>query len=102
LCLKPWKGHNDFYSCNRYEKAQKKQEKKPVAEKKKKAKWQRLEEEREKQRQQLQRFMHYYERYASYDNATKLEKQIKEKALQRMAALTNDQSTKAEVQFVRS
>jgi len=28
LCLRPWKGHNDYYTCNRFEKTQKKKEKK--------------------------------------------------------------------------
>lgn len=98
LCTRPWKGHNDYYSCNRYEKAQKAKAEKRDS--KKKSKLQKLEEEREQQRQQLTRYLHYYERYLSHDAASKMEKQIKEKAYQKMAELESEHSTRTEVQFI--
>lgn len=95
LCSRPWKGHNDYYSCNRYEKAQKKDAK----DAKKKNKLAKLEEERELQRQQLTRYLHYYERYLSHDAASKMDKQIKDKAYQKMAELEGH-ATRTEVSFI--
>lgn len=97
LCSKPWKGHNDYYSCNRYEKAQAKEKK---GESKKKSKLQKLEEEREQQRQQLARYLHYYRRYLSHDAASKMEKTIKEKAYLKMSELESGLATRTEVQFI--
>jgi ariadne-1 len=98
LCSRPWKGHNDYYSCNRYDKAQKSKESKRDS--KKKSKIAKLEEERELQRQQLTRYLHYYERYLSHDAASKMESQIKDKAYQKMSELESGHSTRTEVQFI--
>lgn len=98
LCSRPWKGHNDYYSCNRYEKAQKSKEGKRDS--KKKSKIAKLEEEREAQRQQLTRYLHYYERYLSHDAASKMEQQIKDKAYQKMSELESGHATRTEVQFI--
>ena len=59
VCNRAWKGHNDFYSCNRFEKellAQKKGRRKSTRRKKE-------EDEKEKKRAALERYLHYYERY---------------------------------------
>lgn len=93
LCIKPWKGHTNFYTCNRYEKQKVKKEKK-------KTKIQRLEEEREKKRIALQRYLHYYERYLNHEKSSKLGKEIKESAYKKMQDLQSNSSTKAEVMFI--
>eukprot|EP01120_Amphizonella_sp_Union-15-10_P011882 TRINITY_DN5167_c0_g3_i3.p1 TRINITY_DN5167_c0_g3~~TRINITY_DN5167_c0_g3_i3.p1 ORF type:complete len:611 (+),score=128.13 TRINITY_DN5167_c0_g3_i3:43-1875(+) len=98
LCIRPWKGHNDYYSCNRFEKNQKKKEKKKK--KGKKLKLLKEEEERQKQKLQLERYLHYYERFVNHDNASKMEKQIREKAFARIKELTSGQSTLAEVKHI--
>jgi ariadne-1 len=98
LCNKPWKGHNDFYTCNRYAKTQKKLN--AANKKKKKSKIIKEEEEREQKRIALERYLHYFERFVNHDNASKLEKQTKEKAYKKMEALQSEESTRAEVQFI--
>jgi len=98
LCLHPWKGHNDYYTCNRFERKQKKIEKSKL--KGKKNKLQKEEEEREAKRQALERYLHYFERYLNHDTASKMEKQIKEKAYKKMEMLQSAESTRAEVQFI--
>mmetsp|Transcript_547 Transcript_547/g.654 ORF Transcript_547/g.654 Transcript_547/m.654 type:complete len:638 (+) Transcript_547:37-1950(+) len=98
LCNRPWKGHNDYYTCNRFEKAQKKLDKKKK--KGKKHKIQKEEEDREAQKEQLSRYLHYYERFLSHDHAAKNEKTIREAAQKKMLALTEEHSTLAEVQFI--
>eukprot|EP01121_Diplochlamys_sp_Union-15-3_P002140 TRINITY_DN1185_c0_g1_i2.p1 TRINITY_DN1185_c0_g1~~TRINITY_DN1185_c0_g1_i2.p1 ORF type:complete len:622 (+),score=122.87 TRINITY_DN1185_c0_g1_i2:56-1921(+) len=99
LCIKPWKGHNDYYTCNRYIKTQKKIEKKKKK-KGKKAKLEKEEEERQKHQKQLERYLHYFERYVNHDNASKMEKQIREKAYKKIQELTSGESTFAEVKFI--
>jgi len=115
LCMRNWKGHNDYYSCNRYEKAQKKGGASSTGSEggvegassssskrgsKKKSKLAKQEEEREAQRQQLTRYLHYYERFLSHDAASKMEKQIKEKAYQKMNELASAHATRTEVAFI--
>lgn len=92
LCIKPWRGHTNFYVCNRYEKQKERKEKK--------TKWQKLEEEREKKRQALKRYLHFYERYVNHEKSSKLGKVIRESAYQKMEDLQHDSSTRAEVQFI--
>jgi len=61
LCLKVWKGHTDYYNCNRYEKAIKKS-----STKNKKYKFQLLEEEQENTRKQLNRYLEHYNRFEEF------------------------------------
>lgn len=110
LCSRNWKGHNDYYSCNRYEKAQQKKnsseaggsDASPSSKRgsKKKSKIAKQEEEREAQRQQLTRYLHYYERFLSHDAASKMETQIKDKAYQKMNELASTHATRTEVAFI--
>jgi len=58
-----------------------------------------MEEERERQKQQLERYLHYYERYLHNGAAARMEQQIKEKAYQKIADLSQI-ATRAEVQFI--
>jgi hypothetical protein len=44
--------------------------------------------------------LHYFERYLNHDTASKMEKQIKEKAYKKMEMLQSAESTRAEVQFI--
>jgi hypothetical protein len=72
--MKIWKGHEDYYSCTRYEKQQRKKEKN----KRKKNKEQAAEVEREQKRIALERYIGYYDRYLEYDKALKSSDLMKE------------------------
>eukprot|EP01111_Echinosteliopsis_oligospora_P005800 TRINITY_DN1948_c0_g1_i1.p1 TRINITY_DN1948_c0_g1~~TRINITY_DN1948_c0_g1_i1.p1 ORF type:complete len:560 (+),score=110.51 TRINITY_DN1948_c0_g1_i1:175-1854(+) len=95
VCMKSWRGHNDFYSCNRFEKILKAELKA-----KKKSKRKKLEDEKDKKRQALERYLHYYSRFVNHDNSRKLEHDLRENALSKMQELQHAESTKAEVQFI--
>lgn len=99
LCTKIWKGHDDFYSCSRYEKASKKNTDKK-GKKGKKAKLQALEEEREQKRKALERYLNYYQKYLEYEAASKKAPELLERANQKMESLQSEQSTLAEVKFI--
>jgi len=90
LCLRDWKGHNDFYTCNRYQKNQKKAKKSKNKEKNKK----------ELHRVALERYLHYYSRYLNHDRSRAFEK-IREEAHKKMQYLQETEATSAEVKFIQ-
>jgi len=92
LCLRDWKGHNDFYTCNRYLKSQKKSEKK-------KSKKSKTRDQKELHRQALERYLHFYSRYLNHDKSRAFEK-IREDAHNKMRQLQETEATNAEVQFI--
>eukprot|EP01129_Flabellula_baltica_P016709 TRINITY_DN9043_c0_g1_i1.p1 TRINITY_DN9043_c0_g1~~TRINITY_DN9043_c0_g1_i1.p1 ORF type:complete len:719 (-),score=194.76 TRINITY_DN9043_c0_g1_i1:38-2149(-) len=94
LCLRIWKGHNDYYSCSRYEKAQ---EKVKTSKKNKKYLFQKLEEEQMNKRKQLERYLEHFTKYEEFSNlaSSDFADSIKEK----MNAMQSH-STLAEVQFL--
>jgi hypothetical protein len=94
--MKIWKGHDDYYSCTRYEKAQRKKEKN----KRKKNKEQAAEIEREQKRIALERYIGYYDRYLEYDKALKNSDAMKESTKKKMQLLQEEQTILAEVKFI--
>jgi len=98
MCTKIWKGHEDFYACTRYEKAQKKKEKKKG---KKLSKMQAIEAEREQKRLALERYMSFYDKFLEYDNLIK-SSNLREKAQTRTQILQeqNQQTILAELKFI--
>jgi len=96
MCVKVWKGHEDYYSCGRYEKAQKKKEKS----KRKKTKEQQVEVEREQKRVALERYIGYYDKYLEYDKALKNSEILKENVKKKIQALNEQQTILAEVKFL--
>eukprot|EP01125_Pyxidicula_operculata_P001097 TRINITY_DN109_c0_g1_i1.p1 TRINITY_DN109_c0_g1~~TRINITY_DN109_c0_g1_i1.p1 ORF type:complete len:655 (+),score=184.46 TRINITY_DN109_c0_g1_i1:54-2018(+) len=108
LCSKIWKGHTDFYSCQRYEKAQKKKEKKKLLgggggkKSKKQSKLEQEEEEREEKRIALQRYLDYYSKYLNHDTILKSANDCRQKAQAIMNQLQSEQSTLAEVKFIET
>jgi len=94
--VKPWKGHDDFYACARFEKMQKKKEKKG----KKKLKDQQVEQEKDKKRQALERYIGYYDKYLEYDNFLKNSDSLKEEMKKRMQTLQEEHTILAEVKFI--
>jgi ariadne-1 len=96
MCTKMWKGHEDFYACARYEKAQKKKERKKG---KKLTKIQAVEAEREAKRIALERYMTYYDKFLEYDNLIK-HSNLREKAQARTQSLASEQTILAELKFI--
>mmetsp|Transcript_36709 Transcript_36709/g.59313 ORF Transcript_36709/g.59313 Transcript_36709/m.59313 type:complete len:520 (-) Transcript_36709:770-2329(-) len=87
VCQGEWKSHNDYYSCNRYDKN--KTDPKETDKKKSKA--------------ALERYLHYYHRYVNHDKSLKLEGQLREKAEAKMSQLQNstDETTWIDVQYIQ-
>ncbi|GAM24555.1 hypothetical protein SAMD00019534_077300 [Acytostelium subglobosum LB1] len=103
VCMRSWKGHNDFYVCNRFEKEKEPKKflylfNKPTASSKKRENAEI--EEREKNKAELLRYLHYYERYVNNDSAKKLEKVMRDEARCKMEELEKLDSTWANVQFI--
>jgi len=96
VCMRAWKGHDDFYTCNRYEKEMAAAQKG----KKKKTKRKTWEDEKERKRAALERYLHYYERFVNHDNSRKLETEMKTKAKTKMQEFQDVDATWAEVQFI--
>eukprot|EP01113_Clastostelium_recurvatum_P015872 TRINITY_DN1896_c0_g1_i1.p1 TRINITY_DN1896_c0_g1~~TRINITY_DN1896_c0_g1_i1.p1 ORF type:complete len:742 (-),score=149.74 TRINITY_DN1896_c0_g1_i1:26-2251(-) len=112
VCMKSWRGHSDYYSCNRYEKQLKKMEKEKEKEREKaskkeskKEKNKRLKEEAvQQQKDSLERFIHFSTRSASHDQSRRLEEATRQTAQERIKELMEDNDegtyTCAEVQFI--
>jgi len=98
LCSRQWKGHSDFYSCARFEKAQKKKEK--TKKSKKQSKLDQLEEERKAKRVALERYLTYYNNFLKHDTSHKNASEIRDKAQVQMKLLQAEHSTLAEVKFI--
>jgi len=103
MCMKPWKGHTDYYSCVRYEKAQKKKAEKEKTKKgKKQSKLEQIEAEREAKRCALERYLTFYTKYLDFDAKLKNSPQVREKAQSKIKVLQSEQSTLAEVKFIET
>ncbi|KYQ89801.1 ariadne-like ubiquitin ligase [Tieghemostelium lacteum] len=98
MCQRSWKGHNDFYVCNRFQKE--KESKRFLFFGKLKKKESTEEEEKKASLQELERYLHYYERFINHENSRKLERVIREEAMRKMEELEKANSTWAEVQFI--
>jgi len=91
LCLRDWKGHNDFYTCNRYQKNQKKSKKSSKNKEKNK---------KELHRVALERYLHFYSRYLNHDRSRAFEK-VREDAHKKMQFLQETEATAAQVKYIQ-
>jgi len=101
MCSKPWKGHNDYYNCNKFLKKEK--PKSPwfsSLRTSKKDRQKEKEEEREKNRLALERYIHYYTRFLNHSHSSELEKQIRVRATAKMTELQKEASTSSEVHYL--
>jgi ariadne-1 len=93
VCMEDWKEHNSntggYYKCNRYKPEE-------LAQKTK-------ETDREVARRELEKYMHYFKRYANHDKSQKFEKQLREKAEDKMKELTqiNKYSSWVDVEYIQ-
>merc|ERR1712137_1021553 len=93
VCSKDWKGHNDFYSCNRYQKS--KDDKKSSKKNSRKER----EQQRIEMRKALEKYLHYHARFANHSKSSELEA-TNEKALKKMHQMRATEATDAEVSFI--
>jgi len=100
VCSKPWKGHNDYYNCNKFLKKEKPKTSWFSLRNSKKDKQKEKEEEREKNRIALERYIHYYTRFVNHSHSSELEKQIRVRASTKMNELQKEASTSSEVQYI--
>eukprot|EP01119_Soliformovum_irregulare_P017106 TRINITY_DN5031_c0_g2_i1.p1 TRINITY_DN5031_c0_g2~~TRINITY_DN5031_c0_g2_i1.p1 ORF type:complete len:607 (-),score=164.31 TRINITY_DN5031_c0_g2_i1:116-1936(-) len=99
VCVRPWKGHNDFYNCNKFMKTEKKRSG-FFSRKSKREKIKEREAEREKTRLQLERHIHYFERYSNHSHSIELEKQIRTRALTKVSELSMEATTSSELAYI--
>jgi len=95
VCLRAWKGHADFFNCDKHEKDL-------IADQKgkKKSKRKKIEEEREKRQEATKRYLQYRERFDHHEEEQKKEAEIKATAVVKIQDLQDVFSTKPEVQFI--
>jgi len=99
VCIRPWKGHNDYYNCNKFLKQEKKKTS-FFSRKGKKEKAREREIQREKDRIALERFLHFFERYMNHSHSQELEKQIRTRASTYVNELQNEATTSSELQYI--
>jgi len=93
VCLRAWKGHADFFNCDRQDKDKDKG--------KRKSKRKKMEEERERKQLAMKRYLLYNERYEHHEEAKKAEVELRAQAAAKIKAL-QDNYTKPEVQFIEN
>mmetsp|Transcript_12686 Transcript_12686/g.19179 ORF Transcript_12686/g.19179 Transcript_12686/m.19179 type:complete len:607 (-) Transcript_12686:35-1855(-) len=95
MCMKDWKGHQNFYNCSRYEKAKKKEAKRASKKGKKMSRHQLQQEHRAK----LERYLHYYDQFLNHDRTGQFEK-LREAARQNVEEWKSQYGYSAEVRFI--
>jgi len=99
VCIRPWKGHNDYYNCNKFLQPEKKK-RSFFSRKGKKEKARERELEREKNRLALERYLHFFERYMNHSHSQELEKQIRSRATTQVNELQKEVTTSSELQYI--
>jgi len=95
VCKRDWKGHSDYYSCNKFKKEEnKKKSKKKENQKEKEAR------EKENHRLALEKYLHYYQRYMNHDKSRQFEQQIRESSRKKMTEMQETDATWVGVQFI--
>lgn len=102
LCRQNWKGHNDYYSCNRFQKAAAAAGAPDDGRRKKNKETAREREAREKEesRVALEKYLHYYKRYTDHDRSRRFETQVREEATRKMREMQETDATWVGVQFI--
>eukprot|EP00012_Vannella_robusta_P013980 CAMPEP_0206210078 /NCGR_PEP_ID=MMETSP0166-20121206/17308_1 /ASSEMBLY_ACC=CAM_ASM_000260 /TAXON_ID=95228 /ORGANISM="Vannella robusta, Strain DIVA3 518/3/11/1/6" /LENGTH=660 /DNA_ID=CAMNT_0053631633 /DNA_START=718 /DNA_END=2697 /DNA_ORIENTATION=+ len=92
VCNKDWKGHNDFYSCNRYKSKDDKKSSKKNSRKER-------EQQRLEMRRALEKYLHYHSRFVNHSRSSELEASS-EKAHKKMHLMKETEATDSEVLFI--
>ena len=100
MCKKDWKGHYDFYTCNRFEKKSKKSKKGSGKKKGKADKEMQAALEKEEHRQRLERYLHYYNQFMELDKMLGTVAKTREKINAKFQEWRDNDGTVAEGLFV--
>jgi len=95
LCMKTWKGHNDYYACSKYEKLQKRTKKKG-----KKSKLEIMEEEKEEKRISLERYLSHYHPYLTYEQHLKNTKDFRERTQEKIKQLRSQTTISFDLKYL--
>eukprot|EP01105_Mastigella_eilhardi_P007734 TRINITY_DN193_c0_g1_i4.p1 TRINITY_DN193_c0_g1~~TRINITY_DN193_c0_g1_i4.p1 ORF type:complete len:532 (+),score=148.65 TRINITY_DN193_c0_g1_i4:1459-3054(+) len=93
VCRGEWRGHSNFYSCNRYEATKKKNSRKKSHRE--------HEQELIESKLALEKYLHYYQRYLNHEKSMKFEAQLKQHAQQRMLELRETDDEFHDVYFIQ-
>jgi ariadne-1 len=93
VCLRAWKGHTDFFNCDKHDEEQDKN--------KRKSRRNKMEEERERKQIAMKRYLLYNERYAHHEEAKKAEVELRSQTSAKIKVL-QENYTKPEVQFMEN
>lgn len=94
VCLRAWKGHADFFNCD-------KQEKETQEKGKRKSKRKKMEEERERKQIAMKRYLQYNEKFEQHENAKKTDAELRNNTIARIKCL-QENYTRPEVQFIEN
>eukprot|EP00008_Paramoeba_atlantica_P011847 CAMPEP_0201490596 /NCGR_PEP_ID=MMETSP0151_2-20130828/26648_1 /ASSEMBLY_ACC=CAM_ASM_000257 /TAXON_ID=200890 /ORGANISM="Paramoeba atlantica, Strain 621/1 / CCAP 1560/9" /LENGTH=488 /DNA_ID=CAMNT_0047876599 /DNA_START=375 /DNA_END=1838 /DNA_ORIENTATION=+ len=101
MCKKEWKGHYDFYTCNRFEKKSKKSKKPGSGKKKSKVdKETQAALEKEEHRQRLERYLLYYNQFIEHDKMVAGVSKMREEINLKLQEWRENDGTVAESLFV--
>ncbi|KAH3762865.1 ubiquitin-protein ligase [Pelomyxa schiedti] len=92
VCLGDWKGHNNFYSCNRFETKKKSSKKKNQKQR---------EQELLESKVALEKYLHYYHRYVNHERSRTFETQIRERATNTMQELRKTDDKYHDVRYIQ-
>lgn len=92
VCLRGWRGHADFFNCDKVEKEAEKG--------KRKSKRKKMEEERERKQIAMKRYLQYREKFDHIEETQKAEAELRSNATAKMKQLQDVYTTKPEVQFI--
>lgn len=93
VCLRPWRGHADFFNCDKQEKE--------IEKGKRKSKRKKIEEERERKQVAMKRYLQYNERFEHHEQERKAELELKTNTTAKIKCL-EDNYTKPELQFIEN
>lgn len=94
--MKDWKGHNDYYTCNRLVKSSSKEEKVKAG---KKAGKRERERQREEMRRALEKYLHFSSRYLNHEKCKEFDR-LQQLALGKMHELQETEATGAELLYI--
>lgn len=99
--MKMWKGHNDFYACEKYDRTKKRKKEKAQSKKhKKKNQLLLMEEEREAKKKSLEHYLSYFHKFLEFESAVNKSDEFLTKAQDKVNDLQQESHTQAELLFI--
>eukprot|EP01128_Nolandella_sp_AFSM9_P006704 TRINITY_DN350_c0_g4_i1.p1 TRINITY_DN350_c0_g4~~TRINITY_DN350_c0_g4_i1.p1 ORF type:complete len:601 (-),score=133.46 TRINITY_DN350_c0_g4_i1:125-1927(-) len=101
MCMKMWKGHSDYYACEKYDRTKKKKKDRKKKGSKKRNQILQMEEEREVKKVALERYLTYFHKFLEFETAVGKAEEFIAKASEKMDELQSESHTLAEVLFIQ-